>query len=272
MGLSLITLAAGWGLYRAVKPRLEPMAAAMHRLESYGPARGYELALEGLYRFAGLVTRALQTGYLRHYLLAILTVTLLVVAPLLLRGAPDLTGAGTAGLRLHEALLALLLVAGAVAAVLMRSRLAAVAALGVTGVAVALLFALFSGPDLAMTQMVVEVLTVILLVLVFYHLPQVVRRSRPAARVRDIGLAVGLGAVMSLLVLAAAGVDPAREVSEYFLASSGPEAHGRNVVNVILVDFRALDTLGEITVLAVAGLGVFSLLRLKPSKDGEEAS
>jgi multicomponent Na+:H+ antiporter subunit A len=68
--------------------------------------------------------------------------------------------------------------------------------------------------------------------------------------------------MMTVLVLTVAAADPNKQVSEYFLEQSWPAAHGRNVVNVILVDFRALDTLGEITVLAVAGLGVYALLRL----------
>jgi multicomponent Na+:H+ antiporter subunit A len=105
-----------------------------------------------------------------------------------------------------------------------------------------------------------------LLVLVFYHLPPVVRRSGSASRFRDLLVAVCFGALMSVLVLAVAPVSPTKDVSDYFLAESYPSAHGQNVVNVILVDFRAMDTLGEIAVLAVAGLGVFALLRLRPRR------
>jgi multicomponent Na+:H+ antiporter subunit A len=262
MGLSLLTLALGFGVYTVVKTRLAPIGVAMHRLERVGPARAYELSLAGLYRGAGSFTRFIQDGYLRHYLLTTVVVALLVVGFPLVRGRPatfDVTGIGW---RLPELLLAVLALAGAVLAAALRSRLAAVAALGVTGAAIALLFMLFSAPDLAMTQIVVETLTVILLVLVFYHLPRVVRRSATLKRVRDITVALGVGAMMTVLVLTVAAADPNKQVSEYFLEQSWPAAHGRNVVNVILVDFRALDTLGEITVLAVAGLGVYALLRL----------
>jgi multicomponent Na+:H+ antiporter subunit A len=171
----------------------------------------------------------------------------------------------------HEVVLACLLLAGAVSAASFRSRLAAVAALGVAGVAVALIFMLFSAPDLSMTQMVVETLTVILLLLVFYQLPRVARRSGTSSRIRDLALALAAGTVMAILVLAAATVEPARELADTFLAESAPLAYGRNVVNVILVDFRAMDTLGEITVLAVAGLGVYALLKLAaPDRRREE--
>jgi multicomponent Na+:H+ antiporter subunit A len=272
MGLSLLTLAAGFGVYTVVKTRLAPIGAAMHRLEAIGPARAYELGLEGLYRGAGWFTRIVQSGYLRHYLLATMFVVLVVVAIPLSRALPTVLDLPAGSLRLHELLVAAVTIGGAILAASFRSRLAAVAALGVTGVAVAVLFVLFSAPDLAMTQMVVETLSVILLVLVFYHLPRVVRRSRWAPRIRDLGLAIAVGLVMSVLVLSAATIEPDRAVSEYYLAQSEPAAHGRNVVNVILVDFRAMDTLGEITVLAVAGLGVYALLRLRLSRRKEEVS
>jgi multicomponent Na+:H+ antiporter subunit A len=242
----------------------------MHRLERFGPSRAYELGLAALYRVAGRVTRVIQTGYLRHYVMMTVLVASLVVSVPLVRALPMSVDANAGGWRAHEVLIALLLLAAAIFAALSRPRLTAVAALGVTGAAIALLFMLFSAPDLAMTQIVVETLTVILLVLILYHLPLVVRRSKPAGRIRDIALAAGVGGVMTLLVLAAAAVRPGRELSEYFLAESGPAAFGRNVVNVILVDFRALDTLGEICVLAAAGLGVFALLRLAASAGKKE--
>jgi multicomponent Na+:H+ antiporter subunit A len=111
-----------------------------------------------------------------------------------------------------------------------------------------------------MTQVMVETLSVILLVLVFARLPRLVRRSRFSQRIRDLLLASALGATMSLLVLAATTVDLTTDASDYYLANSAPKAKGRNVVNVILVDYRALDTLGEIAVVAVAGLGVAALI------------
>jgi multicomponent Na+:H+ antiporter subunit A len=118
----------------------------------------------------------------------------------------------------------------------------------------------YSAPDLAMTQVMAETLSVILLVLVFARLPRLVRRSRVSQRIRDLILAGALGATMSLLVLASTSVELSPDASEYYRANSMPKAKGRNVVNVILVDYRALDTLGEISVVAVAGLGVAALI------------
>jgi multicomponent Na+:H+ antiporter subunit A len=107
----------------------------------------------------------------------------------------------------------------------------------------------------------VETLSVVVLVLVFFRLPSTVLRSSGAPRLRDGLLAGSVGLAMALFVLSTARVLPDLEVARYYLTESVPAAYGRNVVNVILVDFRVMDTLGEITVLAVAGLGVYALMR-----------
>jgi multicomponent Na+:H+ antiporter subunit A len=159
-------------------------------------------------------------------------------------------------------LLALLTLVGAVAAILSRSRLSAIVLLGITGLLIAVLFALFSAPDLAITQIMVEALTVILFVLIFYRLPKFTELGTRVARLGDALIAAAAGAIMAGLVWATAALDMPTTVSEQLSQMSRPEAYGRNVVNVILVDFRALDTLGEITVVAVAGLGVYALVRL----------
>ena len=213
-------------------------------------------------------TRLLQSGYLRFYLLIVLTTTVGLVGTTLV-GRGNLVGlANWSDLRFYEAGLFLLILLATFVTVLARRRLAAIAALGVVGYGVALVFVLFGAPDLAMTQFLVETLTVILFVLVFYHLPESNVISRATSRVRDATVAAAVGVLMSALVLIAADAQYYPSISAYFSEHSLSEGHGRNIVNVILVDFRALDTLGEITVLAVAGVGVYALLKLRPQKDG----
>jgi multicomponent Na+:H+ antiporter subunit A len=263
MGLSLLTLVAGWAAYRAVWRYLAPLAIIARRVALFGPERIYEAGLEGIYSGGARVTRAIQTGYLRHYVMVVVIFTLIVAGPPLVRQLSPETFAAGGGWRFHEIAVALVALTGAVAAAFLRSRLATVAALGATGAAIALLFVLFSAPDLAMTQIMVETLSVVVLVLVFFRLPTTVRRSGLGPRLRDGLLAGGVGVAMALFVLSAARVMPDLEVARYYLTESVPTAYGRNVVNVILVDFRAMDTLGEITVLAVAGLGVYALMRLR---------
>jgi multicomponent Na+:H+ antiporter subunit A len=169
-------------------------------------------------------------------------------------------------IRFHEAVLAVVMLAAALVAAVTRSHLAAFAAIGLVGYGVGLIFLLFGAPDLAMTQFVVETLTVILFVLGFYRLPRFDPISTGATRLRDAVVAVGSGALVTTLVLVGLSAQFHPSISEYFAVNSVPEGHGRNIVNVILVDFRALDTLGEITVLAVAGIGVYALIRLRASE------
>jgi multicomponent Na+:H+ antiporter subunit A len=139
--------------------------------------------------------------------------------------------------------------------------MAAVLSLGAVGYGVAMTFLAFGAPDLAMTQFSVETLTVLIYVLVFRHFRTLGELSPRLVRARDGLIAVGMGVFISGLLLTVATTETAPRLREYF-AEFGPTlGHGRNIVNVILVDFRAFDTLGEITVLATAAIGVRGLLR-----------
>lgn len=140
-------------------------------------------------------------------------------------------------------------------------RLTALIAVGVLGLGVALIFVRFSAPDLALTQISVEVVSVILLLLALFFLPQESpKESSPSRKWRDASLAVAAGLAVSALLMAVLSRDYA-PISNFFLDNSLPGGGGTNVVNVILVDFRGIDTLGEIVVLALAGLSVFALLQ-----------
>jgi multicomponent Na+:H+ antiporter subunit A len=258
MALSLVTLAAGTAVYLAARRWLAHAGRAVAAAGRIGPSRAFEGLVDRLPTAAAAVTTAVPITKLRSAVLTALVVTLALVAPPLL----ELAGIAEDGLAPmpHDLLLVVVALLSAVLAAQVRSRLTAVAALGVTGLAVALVFALYGAPDLAMTQIAVETLSVILLVLVFVALPPVVRRSGGWTRLRDAAVAAAVGATMALAVIATATVRLAPDVARFYLEASVPEAFGRNVVNVILVDFRALDTLGEITVVAVAGVGVAALL------------
>ena len=268
LALSAITVSGGAVLFLLLRRRMRLAAQLAQRASSVGPARAFDALLAALPGMAAALTRIIQTSSLRRSLTVTIVTTLGVAAPsLLLLHAPALPREiGRVGV--HEVALGGLVLAGAVMAVALRSRLAAVVALGLTGIGIALLFALLSAPDLAMTQITVESLTVILLALLFTHLPPSPPRSRRGERLRDALLAGAAGAVMTAFVLATLPGGFPATTAEFFAAASLPEAHGRNVVNVILVDFRAFDTLGELTVVALAGLGVWALLRLKLSDGG----
>ena len=235
-----------------------------------GPARWYHLGLDGLNWTTRTVTQTLQSGYLRVYILVII-VTAIGLAGYTLLSRVELNGlSGWSEIQFHEWVIALLILCGTLGAVTSSSRLAAVASLGVVGYGVALIFVLYSAPDLAITQFAIETLTVILFVLVIYRLPRFDKLSSMAVRIRDLVVALSAGALITGLVLAVTSTPLQSRLTPYFAENSVPLAKGRNIVNVILVDFRALDTLGEITVLAVAAIGVFGLLKLRPKSTDEQ--
>jgi multicomponent Na+:H+ antiporter subunit A len=257
---------AGGVLLFFAERQLGGLTGALDRLSALGPARWYEAAMRGLFALAAAQTRLFQSGYLRYYVLMAIMLTVGLAGHSLLSHGPVRT-LELSDVRFHEAALAVLILMAAIMAVHTRSRLAAIVALGVVGYGVALIFVLFGAPDLAMTQFLIETLIVILFVLVFYHLPGFGTLSRPRARARDAAVAILFGGVITALVLAVGALPRHDVLPLYYAANSVPLAHGRNIVNVILVDFRGLDTLGEITVLAVAGVGVFALLKLRAKRE-----
>jgi multicomponent K+:H+ antiporter subunit A len=157
-------------------------------------------------------------------------------------------------------------------------RLAALTMLGVVGLALCITFAWFSAPDLALTQLAVEVVTLVLFLLGLRWLPQ--RRAQDDGpslvrnrwrRRRDLLLAVGIGAGLAALSFALLTRQAPLSISPFFIAEALPRGGGTNVVNVMLVDFRAFDTLGEITVLSIVGLTVYALLRrFRPARETVE--
>lgn len=256
IGLAAATL---WG-----GPRIRPLSDRL--VNAAGPFRPgdlYDASLLNLNRVARQQTRLLQNGYLRLYLVVTLaTAVTLVAAAIAVRGGVAL-GDSYGDLAFYEIVIAGVIITGAGLAIRANDRLTAVAALGAVGFGVALVYAFFGAPDLALTQFLVETLTVLLFVLVFYRLPRLADVSAVSTRVRDAVLAISAGALMSVLVLASITQTSDHSLAQYFAETSKPLAYGRNVVNVILVDFRALDTLGEIIVIAVAALGVVAMLKLK---------
>ncbi|MEI6892073.1 MAG: hydrogen gas-evolving membrane-bound hydrogenase subunit E [Pontiella sp.] len=263
--ISLCTLLIGIVCYLN-RARFVKWAGKSAALTRFGPDAIYQALLSNVLKFAAWHTRKLQTGILRDYIRITAITMVALVGVAFVRADAFHRWDHLSPISLRIILVAVLMVSATYATVHSKSRLRSILSLGVVGYCMAMLFTFFGAPDLAMTQLVIETLTVILLVLAFYHLPT----FRPVSSVRtrsiDIIIAVSVGVIITLLVLAALHVQTPTPVSDYYLDQSYQEAHGRNVVNVILVDFRALDTLGEITVLAIAALGAFALLKLKPKK------
>jgi len=260
--LSILTVTLGvvlTFLWKPVHTLLRDRFGAM----TFGPAGAYEAFLKGLVAIAAWQTRVLQSDDMQRHMVIIIgfAVGLTGVTALVQGGInihlPPITGT------LYELLTLVLIIVAALAAVTAHTRLRAITALGVVGFGIALVFIQFSAPDLAVTQFIVETLMVIVVALVLMRLPSTLLRGGPNAGVRNVAapIAILAGGFVTLLMLSVLSLPLNRTITAFYEAASYPEANGRNIVNVILVDFRALDTLGEITVLAVAATGVFALLR-----------
>jgi multicomponent Na+:H+ antiporter subunit A len=261
--LSAITLIAGAILYFLLKPS-HSFAGGLRRLHFLAPQTLAEKSWRKFNYLSKRYTNLLQSGFLRFYLMIILFFAVLMLGYKFFSGVNiRFSLQDFSAVSFYEAVICGIMFVAIFLVVLSRSRLHAVVAMGVVGYALCLLFMNFGAPDLAMTQFTIDTLTVVLFVLVLYNLPKYLNYSNPAARFRDSMIGVAFGAVITLLALEVIQEPLNRETSEYFADNAYILAKGKNIVNVILVDYRGLDTLGEITVLAVAALGVFSLLKLQ---------
>ncbi|MEO1000979.1 MAG: hydrogen gas-evolving membrane-bound hydrogenase subunit E, partial [Pseudomonadota bacterium] len=257
--LSILTFILGLLLYA----RHRSLRALLIRADEATPGmdRGWDGFLEGLKALAGWQTRILQSGVLRAYLLTVF-VTILVAlgGTVLVKGVFDVPFNVTEADWLDLSLVGLILL-GTGLTVATDSRIAAVAGLGVVGIGVALIFIVFSAPDVAITQLLVETLVVVLVAVAMLRLPFLGKMGVFDWRPGDALLSVAIGAVVSVILLAVLATPLDRRLTDYFEAASWPDAFGRNIVNVILVDFRALDTFGEIAVVVIAALAAYALLR-----------
>jgi len=262
LAISAFSLLAGLLLYMrwdAVRRGL----GWVDRAAEYGPEKGYFKLMDGFVRFSAFQTRVLQNGYLRTYVMVtLLTTVALVVTAFVTQGGYQ-ASVRFDDIRIHELVILVLVALAAVFLATTSSRLAAVASLGIIGFGMALIYVLFSAPDLGITQVLVETLTVILLVLVLFRLPGFLKFTTPMTRMRDVVVSVAVGVTMAAVLMATLGVQYFPAISEFHIAESEPSAYGRNIVNVILVDFRALDTLGELFVLALAAVGVYAMIKFR---------
>lgn len=216
------------------------------------------------YTMAQKVTWAIQGGQLVGQISITLLcwVGVLLYAFIGLDGFTQISIDAQAQPQLQETILAILAIIAALVTVRAQNRLSAIISLGVVGVVMTLIFVFFGAPDLALTQLLIEVLTVVLLILVFYRIPPAtVKPMTLFVRGRNLLVALAVGGIGFILTLVNVEAPYAPSISDYFSLNAAPAAHGGNIVNVILVDFRGFDTLGEITVLAIAAVGGYALLR-----------
>ena len=264
-------LSSGWPLYMSLLALVGGLAFyaarttlfAWHaKLPPVDAKEIFESSIHELTLLARNLVNRLENGSLQRYL-AFMLLSLVILVGWSLQGMT--VWQGSLGLTaVDPALLLGCLVLGLAAvgvSIFHRHRLPALLLLGVIGLLVTLFFARFSAPDLALTQLSVEVMAVVIMMLALSFLPQQSpKESSTSRKTRDLLLAGGVGSVISLITFAIL-TRPLNSISDFFLAQSVPGGGGTNVVNVILVDFRGFDTLGEITVLGIAAVAVFAFTR-----------
>ena len=272
MIMSLVAMGAGIVLYLLLrKPLKRERFNGPPLVSRLNGKRLFERSLVIIMRLAQRFERLLTTRRLQAQLFLMVVAALVAgFVPMYVNGLtwgdrPKIPGSGV------FVILWLIAIACAIGAAWQAKyhRLAAVTMVSVCGLMTCVTFVWFSAPDLALTQLVVEVVTTVLILLGLRWLPRRnenvpgprSRHRARARRIRDFVLAVGVGAGMALLSYAMLTRATPNAISEFYLSRAVPLGGGTNVVNVMLVDFRGFDTFGEITVLAAVALTVFALLR-----------
>lgn len=260
--MSAVSLMGGACLYGYARPLtqripLKPLRVSIDAL--------YDRGMQALDRTGVFLTGLLQSGYLRVYLMLLLSFLVLGFGvPFIVKAGGALGPLDLASIEPFEAVLIGLLMVGAVAVAWVRQPLIAVLTLGLVGLLVSFLFVLLRAPDLALTQLLIETASLILFLLVLRFLPPFGREVLSRwSQFRDIGIAIGVGGLVVVLLLVANSATLYPSIAHYFLEHSLTLGGGRNMVNVIVVDFRGYDTMGEITVLGIAAIGVYALIKLK---------
>lgn len=263
-------IAAGTVLYRLhgrMKLLHQPLFSAVSLNRTYDGGIGL------LDLGAKRITDRYMTGSIRHYLIYIFTF-LIVSLAFTMGGASGIRFdfAGFAPMSLYEAVVIFALIVSVIAVPFARTRMMAIILTGTSGYMVTLFFVIFRAPDLALTQMIVETVSVTLFLLCFYHLPKLKKEAETLRfRLPNLIIALGVGTVMTLVALAASSGRSFESISDYFIEESYNLAGGKNIVNVILVDFRGFDTMLEIVVLGIASYGIYALVRLNLNGDEKSA-
>lgn len=230
------------------------------RLLTFTAPDVYNLALRGVARVSVATTALTQRGSLPIYVGTVFVVMVAAEGTALVAGAPWETRVAAWQSPAQLAVAPVMVIAGIVA-VVARKRYTGVVLVSATGLGMVVLFATSGAPDLALTQILVETVTLVVFALVLRRLPaRLGTRNGSVAPVGRAVLAIGSGLTMALVVVVAAGARVAAPISAEFPALAYELGHGANVVNVTLVDLRGWDTMGELAVLVLAATGVASLV------------
>lgn len=211
------------------------------------------------------LTNRYMTGSLRTYLIYIFSFFILILSyTLFAKDGFTIDTSRLAPIGGYEVVLSLVLVISTIAILFAKSRLTSIILLGAVGYTVSLFYVVFRAPDLALTQLVIETVSVALFLLCFYHLPRNARKKESIPfKLSNAVISVLVGLVVMVIAIASYSTKLFDSISQFYVENTYTKAAGENMVNVILVDFRGFDTLFEITVLAIAAIGIYSMITLR---------
>lgn len=268
--LSVATLVFGSIVYIFNKPSALKLAR-IERFNYLSPEFLIKKTGSAITQFSCWYTALIHDGYLRSYHFKIIIFAeLLLGYKLWISGPINLDFNVLTPLSWYEVGIVIMLIGALYIIVSTKSRLTSVVASSVIGYCISLLFVVYSAPDLALTQFTIDTLTTVLFVLVLYKLPAFLKLASNRILIRDAIVALGFGTILSLITLKILYEPNTIETSNFYGNNAYLLAKGKNVVNIILVDFRGIDTLFETVVLAVAALGVYSLIRLRMKASEKE--
>lgn len=262
--LSLLSILIGAGVYfisLKVNWKLN-----LSFLKPFQPSKIYDYLFDGLIVFGQWQTRKIQTGYLRNYAMVTLSVILILTGFTFFYKAGIRINTESLDIYIFELILGLIVLLALGFTLFTSSNISALLSLSVVGIAISIIFMEAGAPDLAITFFLIDALTITIFVLILHKLPKKMLRKRNFDRFRDGFIAVGTGLLVTLILFSLTYNPLNSKLKEFYAENSYSAAKGKNMVNVILVDFRVLDTLGEICVLAIAALGVFALVNYTKNK------
>lgn len=261
--LSVATLLLGTFVYLVNKPS-EIKLNKLAKFDKISPQHIITGYANDIVRFSTWFTNLFHNGYLRSYHLKIILFAEALLAYKLWASGPIKLDVWTLTYPdIYEVVIVAVLIGALYIIVTTPSRLTSVVSMSVIGYCICLIFVIYSAPDLAMTQFTIDTLSTVLFVLVLYKLPGFINFASKKILYRDALVSLGFGVTLSLVALKAWSEPISREISNFYGENAYLLAKGKNVVNVILVDFRGIDTMFETVVLSIAAIGVYSLIRLR---------
>lgn len=268
--LSLGTVAVGSILYMLNKSSAAKLAA-IERFNVISPKHIIMGFANKIMQFADWYTHRMHNGYLRSYLMKIILFAEAVLAYKLWASGPISIDFWTLTYPdLYEIAIVTVLIGALFLILTTPSRLTAVVSMSVIGYCTCLIFVIYSAPDLAMTQFTIDTLSTVLFVLVLYKLPSFINLTSKKVLFRDALVASSFGIIISLTAFKMWSEPIMKDISDFYGENAYLLAKGKNVVNVILVDFRGIDTMFETVVLSIAAIGVYSMIRLRLKSSEKE--